>query len=750
MLGFRKSLSAVCRQPMLRSLATAPKEKPFDKILIANRGEIACRVMRTCKRLGVKTVAIYSDVDARSMHVSMADEAFCVGTALSADSYLRMDHILEIAKMTGSQGIHPGYGFLSENAKFADMVEEAGIAFIGPSSRPMNLLGDKINSKKVAAEANCSIIPGFDGEVLDAAHCVKLANEVGYPVMIKASAGGGGKGMRVAYNDAQVVEGFRVCKAEAAASFGDDRMLIERFIENPHHIEIQVVADTHGNVVAFPERECSVQRRNQKVVEESPSCLVDAALRKEMQKEAIALCHAVGYRSAGTIEMLADENRNFYFLEMNTRLQVEHPITELVSGEDLVEHMLWVAAGKKLAPHLLAVKDGCMSPTGWAIESRVYAEDPIRNFLPSIGPLVTYKEPERVNGEGMGGKDGPITVRIDTGVYEGGTISMYYDPMISKLVTHGPTREHAMNAMDRALDNYVVNGLGNNICFLRDVLRNPRFRAGKYGTSFIAEEYPEGFHGVVLNETETKELITMAALVHESHLNLTGDTSKGYGDGSPNSSFEEDQQQSRIDECVVVLGGPKGQAYHVTMDVPTGDDEYGGLEVKIVALEDGKMKAKKGAEKVYLTQFNWSSQGPLASALFSLPPSQRPDGVPPAVEERVIQMEGPGPEGYNLRMNGSQQYVIVRSVREHELSHHMHAPVVKDYSKFLVCPMPGSLVSLDCEAGQTVTEGQALATVEAMKMQNVLRAQKSGVIKSVLVKQGDRLKVDQILVEFEA
>ena len=464
---FRRVLAHLVRPPFAgRGLATAKGGKPFDKILIANRGEIACRVIRTAKRLGVKTVAVYSEADAAGMHVRLADEAYCIGPAASSESYLKMDRILAVCKKSGAQAIHPGYGFLSENAKFVDMVEAAGIVFIGPSSKPMNLMGDKINSKKIAKAANCFIIPGFEGEVEDEAHCIKLANDVGYPVMIKASAGGGGKGMRVAYNDAEVREGFRMSKAEARSSFGDDRMLIERFIEDPHHIEIQVIADSFGNVAAFPERECSVQRRNQKVVEESPSCLLTPATRKAMQDQAIALCKATGYRSAGTVEMLADSKQNFYFLEMNTRLQVEHPITELVSGEDLVEHMLWVAAGKPLPERMITQPH--LPFSGWAIESRVYAEDPLRKFLPSIGPLVTYKEPDTFASPAG-------TVRIDTGVFEGGVISMYYDPMIAKLCTHSPTRAGAIETMEKALDQYVVRGLGNNLCFLRSVMRNERF-----------------------------------------------------------------------------------------------------------------------------------------------------------------------------------------------------------------------------------------------------------------------------------
>jgi len=401
------SLSLLSSLNITRNISKDTK-KPFDKILIANRGEIACRIIKTAKRLNIKTVAVYSDADASAMHVRMADEAYHIGGAYSKDSYLCMDKILDVAKKSGAQGIHPGYGFLSENAKFADLVEASGIAFIGPSSAPMNAMGDKINSKKIAKDAGCFVIPGYEGEVENEEIASKIAKEVGYPVMIKASAGGGGKGLRVAYNDAEVREGFRLSKAEALSSFGDDRMLIERFIEDPHHIEIQVLADTHGNVVAFPERECSVQRRNQKVVEESPSCLLTPATRRLMQEQARLLCKATGYRSAGTVEMLCDGKQNFFFLEMNTRLQVEHPITELVSGEDLVEHMLWIAAGKPLPDRL--VKQPCLPFKGWAIESRVYAEDPLRNFLPSIGPLSTYKEPEVFSSPSS-------TVRIDTGNY---------------------------------------------------------------------------------------------------------------------------------------------------------------------------------------------------------------------------------------------------------------------------------------------------------------------------------------------
>ena len=562
------------------SHTTTILEKPFHKILIANRGEIACRIIQSAKKLGVKTVAIYSEPDAKSKHVQIADEAYCVGGAQSKDSYLNMQKIIDIAKLSGAQAIHPGYGFLSENASFVDLVEAAGIEFIGPSSIPMNQMGDKINSKKVAKNAGCFIIPGYDGEVKDENAASKIANEVGYPVMIKASAGGGGKGMRIAYNDQEVREGFKLSKAEALSSFGDDRMLIERYIEEPHHIEIQVLADKFGNVVAFPERECSVQRRNQKVVEESPSCLLTPETRRKMQEQAIALCVATGYRSAGTVEMLADNKQNFYFLEMNTRLQVEHPITELVSGEDLVAHMLWIAAGKALPSRLLlnGGKAGYLEPKGWAIESRIYAEDPLRNFLPSIGPLVTYKEPVCKTSE-MDNENGEkVTVRVDTGVREGDSISMYYDPMIAKLCTHSSTRQGAIKAMERALDEYFISGLVNNIPFCRSIFRNEAFRSGNYGTSFIGQQYPHGFKGLELTESESYEFVGLVAAIHQARKSM-----KIQDRSSSSLSNDNNYEEENFDQEIVICVSdnnhavkPTVETFHVTSSF---EDEV--LEVKI-------------------------------------------------------------------------------------------------------------------------------------------------------------------------
>jgi len=711
-------------------LSTSKPSKPFDKILIANRGEIACRVIKTARKMGVKTVAIYSDVDASSMHVKLADEAYCVGGAASRDSYLRMEKIIEVALASGAQAIHPGYGFLSENAKFVDLCESSGIAFIGPSAKAMNDMGDKINSKKIAKAAGCFVIPGYEGEVQDEDQVARLALEVGYPVMIKASAGGGGKGMRVAYNDAEVREGFFLSKAEAMASFGDDRMLIERYIEDPHHIEIQVVADSFGNVLAFPERECSVQRRNQKVIEESPSCLLTPETRRLMQEQAIMLCKATGYKSAGTIEMLADGKQNFFFLEMNTRLQVEHPVTELVSGQDLVEHMLWVAAGYPLPKDL--VDQVFLPATGWAVESRVYAEDPLRGFLPSIGPLVTYVEPPLKVPSGSG--DDGVTVRIDTGVFEGANISIHYDPMISKLCTHAETRDKAIIAMESALDQYVVSGLGNNIPFLRSVYRKKSFRDGDYGTKFIAEQYPKGFFGVELQDHEKHQLLASAVSIHLAKNNI--------------------DPSSHMDDLIVILGnnGTDKTEYKIKINKQEvgHTEEYLNpkMTVDIQPLLSTTSSATGKGARVALSALCWHKGRPLARLLSST----TVQGEKSITAELTLQYEGMSTcgQGFHLRLNGSQQMVTIRSPLEHALSIHMLPMEVKDDSKYLLCPMPGTLISLGVSEGQFVEAGQQLAVVEAMKMQNVLRAAKAGTIKKVYSKAGSHLKVDQIIIEFES
>lgn len=743
-------------------------EPAFTKLLVANRGEIACRVFKTAKRMGISTVAVYSEADASSMFVRMADEAYCIGPPASADSYLQMERILDVAKKSGVQAIHPGYGFLSENAKFVEMVEKAGIAFIGPHGDAMDAMGDKINSKIIAKNAGCFVIPGFEGEVADEEEAVKLSNEIGYPVMIKASAGGGGKGMRTAFNDNEVREGFRMSKAEAVASFGDDRMLIERFIEDPHHIEIQVVADTQGNVIAFPERECSVQRRNQKVVEESPSCLLLPETRRAMQEQAIALCKATHYRSAGTVEMLCDSRQNFYFLEMNTRLQVEHPITEMVGGEDLVEHMINVAAGHPLPKRLT---DQTYVPIqGWAIESRVYAEDPFRNFLPSIGPLVSYKEPrifepsaeERTMYPGK--YAGGASVRIDTGVYEGGTISMWYDPMICKLVTHAATREEAIAAMKRSLDEYVVHGLGHNLNFLRDVMRNEVFAGGNYSTKFIEEQYPDGFSGVKLDQGEIKQLVATACALQHAKL----DDSHGDFEHAGTHPLSEG------DEIIVLLcdkdatfdaesATPKGNK----VDTEAGFKAYHCLFVEVDEVMQVLITGPDGVcESVTVSELDWINETNIAKVKFGDEDSLLAQGYDNDDElfhedmfegeddlegdpSTVVQYASTSPSSFDLQFKGSRQRVIIRSPLEHSLASHMLPEEKVDYSKYVLCPMPGTLVSCAVEAGDSVEIGQEVAVVEAMKMQNVLRADKRGTIKKVNAAVGGVLKADDIILEFE-
>ncbi|MDP2437488.1 MAG: biotin carboxylase N-terminal domain-containing protein, partial [archaeon] len=473
---------------------------------MANRGEIACRVFRTAKKMGVKTVAVYSEPDAGARHVAMADEAVFIGPAASAESYLRIDKILDACKRTGAQVVHPGYGFLSENSQFVAALDAAGIAFAGPPASAMLAMGDKINSKKIAKDAGVRVIPGYVGEIETEEEAVRLSREIGYPVMMKASAGGGGKGMRVAWNDEEAREGFRIAKTEAKSSFGDDRMLIEKFIHNPRHVEIQVLADGQGTCLYLNERECSIQRRNQKVLEEAPSPFIDPETRKRMGEQACALAKAVGYRSAGTVEMLIDANRQFYFLEMNTRLQVEHPITELITGQDIVEHMINIAAG-----HPLSITQADLTPRGWATEARVYAEDPLRGFLPSVGRLTAYREPpERITIPG--GEE--VVVRTDAGVVEGGEISVFYDPLIAKLITYGSDRQASIEGMKRALDQYVIRGFNNNVCFLRAMMDHPRYVAGELTTNFIPEEFPDGFHGIQLSPLQRNQLLAITSLIH--------------------------------------------------------------------------------------------------------------------------------------------------------------------------------------------------------------------------------------------
>ena len=668
----------------------------FKKILIANRGEIACRVIKTASRLGIATVAVYSDADRDALHVKMADEAVHIGPAPSSQSYIVIDRIIEAIRQTGADAVHPGYGFLSENAKFAEALEKEGVAFIGPPVGAIEAMGDKITSKKLAAEAKVNTVPGHLGLIADADEAVKISSSIGYPVMIKASAGGGGKGMRIAWNDAEAREGFQSSKNEAKSSFGDDRIFIEKFVTQPRHIEIQVLGDKHGNTIYLGERECSIQRRNQKVVEEAPSPFLDEATRKAMGEQAVALSKAVGYHSAGTVEFIVDGERNFYFLEMNTRLQVEHPVTELVTGIDLVEEMIRVAAGEKLK---IAQDDVTLD--GWAIESRLYAEDPYRNFLPSIGRLTRYRPPEE------GTQDNGTVIRNDTGVFEGGEISMYYDPMIAKLCAWGQTREDAVRAMSGALDDFEVEGIGHNLPFLSAVMEHPRFKEGRLTTAFIAEEWPEGFAGVTPDDGEARTLAAVAAFV-----NL--------------------RTQKRN---VLISGTLANHPRHVGRDWVVKLNGSGEFAVNV--------RDEGGKTQVAFVDDDSS----LAVASDWLPGRSHAHFT---VGGRRIGIKvQPANSGWRLRWRGIDAKAHVRSPRVAELSRLMPEKLPPDTSKMLLCPMPGVVTAIAVAAGDEVQEGQALATVEAMKMENVLRAERRGVVKSVAVEPGSSLAVDELIMEFE-
>ena len=660
----------------------------FDKILIANRGEIASRVIKTARAMGIKTVAVYSDADALALHVREADEAVHIGGAPAAESYLVIDKILDAIKQTGAQAVHPGYGFLSENKAFAEALEKAGIAFIGPPAGAIEAMGDKITSKKLAAEAGVSTVPGHMGLIEDADEAIKIANQIGYPVMIKASAGGGGKGMRIAWNDDEAREGFQSSKNEAAASFGDDRIFIEKFVTQPRHIEIQILGDKHGNVIYLGERECSIQRRNQKVIEEAPSPFLDAKTRKAMGEQSVALAKAVDYCSAGTVEFIVDGDKNFYFLEMNTRLQVEHPVTELITGIDLVEEMIKIAAGEKLT---LKQKD--VKLTGWAMESRIYAEDPYRGFLPSTGRLTRYRPPVEQQVDG-------ITVRNDTGVYEGGEISLFYDPMIAKLVTHGPDRLTAIDAMADALDNFRIDGIRHNIDFCGALMQHPRFRDGALTTAFIDEEYPDGFDGAPLDSARIEEL----AVIGFTMAQMT---------------------QMRATESSQVLDG-----HQYTPDVE-----------QAVQIGDLVFTASKSAQGVVLNGVDIEVESEwLPGDLFFFG----------AVNGKVISLSVyRHAEGYTLTGRGAAVKVYVRRLAAQQLMPYMPEKADGASDKELVCPMPGVVVSVAVEAGQSVKAGEPLAVVEAMKMENILRAEKDLTVKKVLCAAGDKLAVDDVMVEFE-
>jgi propionyl-CoA carboxylase alpha chain len=655
---------------------TSSPGKLFDKILIANRGEIACRVIRTCRRLGIKTVAVYSEADADALHVREADEKVFIGPPPATQSYLLIDRIVEACRQTGAQAVHPGYGFLSEKEAFQKALAAAGITFIGPDAHAIYAMGDKIESKKLAQAAGVSTVPGHLAAIPNADEAVKIAGKVGYPVMIKASAGGGGKGMRIAYNDAEAKEGFVSATNEAKASFADDRVFIEKYVEEPRHIEIQLIADGHGNCVYLWERECSIQRRHQKVIEEAPSPFLDARTRKAMGEQAVALAKAVKYKSAGTVEFIVDKNRKFYFLEMNTRLQVEHPVTELITGLDLVELMIRVAAGEKLPFQQKDVK-----LNGWAMEARLYAEDPFRNFLPSTGRLVKYREP----------KAGP-DVRVDTGVYEGGEISMFYDPMIAKLCSYGKTREAAIARMRRALDEFYVRGVSHNVPFLAALMAHPRFVAGKLTTNFIAEEFKGGFTAAHLPPRDPAVLAAIAAIVER---------------------VRDERRGSTQDSRVVMLNRKP-----VPLRVTGGSSDF-AVEV------DGRRIE---------VETDWAPGKPLFHG--------KVDDEAVAVQVDAVC------SGWRLVHEGGQADVLVLTPRQAELYALMPLKAAPDTSKFLLSPMPGLLASVAVSEGQEVKAGEALAVVEAMKMENVLRAVQDGTVKTLHAKAGDSLKVDQKIIEF--
>ncbi|MDH4441765.1 MAG: acetyl/propionyl/methylcrotonyl-CoA carboxylase subunit alpha [Rhizobium sp.] len=667
----------------------------IQKILIANRGEIACRVIKTAKKLGIKTVAVYSDADRNALHVEMADEAVYIGPAPSNQSYIVIDKILDAIRQTGADAVHPGYGFLSENAAFAEALEKAGVTFIGPPVNAIQAMGDKITSKKLAAEAGVSTVPGHMGLIADADEAVKISDQIGYPVMIKASAGGGGKGMRIAWNAEEAREGFQSSKNEAKNSFGDDRIFIEKFVTEPRHIEIQVLGDKHGTVLYLGERECSIQRRNQKVIEEAPSPFHDPATRKAMGEQAVALAKAVGYHSAGTVEFIVDGKQNkFYFLEMNTRLQVEHPVTELVTGLDLVEQMIRVAAGEKLGFGQDDVK-----LNGWAIESRLYAEDPYRNFLPSIGRLSRYRPPaEGTTANGT-------VVRNDTGVFEGGEISMYYDPMIAKLCTWAPDRLTAIDAMSTALDSFEVEGIGHNLPFLSAVMQQDRFRSGKITTAYIAEEFKQGFTGVTPDGALAEKLAAIAAVINH-------------------------RLQARAIQISGTIGNHArklGKDWVVNL--------AGGNHALAVTEGTGNTRVafEAGSELVIAT--GWQ-------------PGQTLAHVDIGGETLSVKVDLKGP-AIRLRWRGMDVTARVRSPRVAELAKLMPEKLPPDTSKMLLCPMPGVITGVAVKEGETVEAGQALATVEAMKMENILKAERRGTVKKIVVKPGQSLAVDELIMEFE-
>ncbi|XP_075419569.1 propionyl-CoA carboxylase alpha chain, mitochondrial [Tenrec ecaudatus] len=678
----------------LSSVRYDRNEKTFDKILVANRGEIACRVIKTCKKMGIKTVAIHSDVDASSVHVKMADEAVCVGPAPTSKSYLNMDAIMEAIKKTRAQAVHPGYGFLSENNEFAKCLAAEDVVFIGPDTHAIQAMGDKIESKLLAKKAKVNTIPGFDGVVKDADEAVRIAREIGYPVMIKASAGGGGKGMRIAWDDEETRDGFRFSSQEAASSFGDDRLLIEKFIDNPRHIEIQVLGDKLGNALWLNERECSIQRRNQKVVEEAPSVFLDPDTRRAMGEQAVALAKAVKYSSAGTVEFLVDANKNFYFLEMNTRLQVEHPVTECITGLDLVQEMIRVAKG-----YPLRHKQADIPINGWAVECRVYAEDPYKSFgLPSIGRLSQYQEPIHLPG-----------VRVDSGIQPGSDVSIYYDPMISKLITYGSDRTEALKRMEDALDNYVIRGVTHNISLLREVIIHSRFIQGDINTKFLSEVYPDGFKGHKLTEKERHQLLAIAsALFVASELRA--------------QRFEENTRMPVI----------KPQLTNWELSIKLDNE----IHLVTASNSGSTFSVEVDGSKLNVTS-TWNLASPLLSVSV--------DGT-----QRIIQCLSREAGGnVNIQFLGTVYKMHILSKLAAELSKFMLEKVTEDTSSVLRSPMPGVVVAVSVKPGDTVVEGQEICVIEAMKMQNSMAAGKTGKVRSVQCKPGDTVGEGDLLVELE-
>ncbi|AKD25352.1 acetyl-CoA carboxylase, biotin carboxylase subunit [Polynucleobacter duraquae] len=675
--------------------------KMFKKILIANRGEIACRVMKTAKKMGIKTVAVYSEADKEARHVQMADEAVCIGPAPSRESYLVLDRIIQACKDTGAEAVHPGYGFLSENEQFARRCEEEGIIFIGPKHQSIAAMGDKIASKKLALEAKVNTIPGFNEAIEKAENAVRIAQDIGYPVMIKASAGGGGKGLRVAFNDKEAFEGFTACRTEALNSFGDDRVFIEKFVEGPRHIEIQVLGDAHGNIVYLGERDCSIQRRHQKVIEEAPSPFIDPATRKAMGEQAVALAKAVNYQSAGTVEFVVGKDKSFYFLEMNTRLQVEHPVTEGITGLDLVEQMIRVAAGEKLA-----FKQEDIQLDGWSMECRINADDPFRNFLPSTGRLVKYRPPAELDG-----------VRVDTGVYEGGEIPMYYDSMIAKLIVHGKDRTEAIEKMRTALNDFVIRGIHSNIPFQAALLQHPRFVSGDFTTGFIAEEYPDGFKKDSVQPADPKRLAALAAFMryrYLEHIKMIDGQLAGH-------------EMTIAKKFVVVTGSRVGS-----------NDEMQEVPVRV--------DLKDGVYSVYVEEENDVSR-------YNIVSDWRPGQICLRVtingtHKITAQVERKDVK-YTLVLDGAHYECMVLSPLGAELQRRMLKKVPPDTSKLVMSPMPGLLTNISVKVGEAVIAGQKLAAIEAMKMENTLVAAQDGVVAEICANVGESLAVDQLIIRFE-